>query len=312
MADGSDWSDVMKPVRSFAELRQNAHKLGAVRLAVAGGNDTRVLEAVVTAVSEGWMSVAHISGDPDFIWKHVPGDMKGTIKCIEATSVTDCAVKAVAIVKENNADILVKGHVDSTAFLRAIVDRERGIRSGPVLSNITVAQMPSYDKLISLTDNGIVPLPNLDQKRQIIRNTSLLFRGLVIDDVKVAVIAATEKISPNLPATVDGSILREESLAGAFPGFTIDGPFGYDVAVDKTAAKIKGLDKSLVAGAADLLLFPNIEAANAVAKSWKFHGAAETGSIILGAKVPILLNSRSDAASRRINALALAMATKLN
>ena len=302
----------MKPIRSFTELRQNTNKYDPVRLAVAGGNDARVLEAVVTAISEGWVSVAHISGDPDFILKHIPDEMRGSVKCLEAQNVTDCAVKAVAVVKENNADILMKGHVDSTAFLRAVVDRELGIRNTTVLSNITVAQMQSYDKLIALSDNGIIPLPNLGQKRQIIQNTSGLFRGLGIDDVKVAVIAATEKISPNLPATVDGSILREESAAGAFPGFTIDGPFGYDVAIDQVAAKIKGLDKSHVAGAADLLLFPNIEAANAVAKSWKFHGSAETGSLILGAKVPILLSSRSDAASRRINALALAMVVMSN
>jgi phosphate butyryltransferase len=115
-------------------------------------------------------------------------------------------------------------------------------------------------------------------------------------------------VSETLPATLDAAALAEESRAGRLPGFVIGGPFGYDVAVSREAAKAKGLGGSEAAGEADLLLFAGIEAANAVAKSWKFHGKAETGSIVLGGRVPILLNSRSDGVARRMNALLLAIA----
>ncbi|MCU9850430.1 phosphate acyltransferase [Defluviimonas sp. WL0024] len=295
------------PVRSFDELRGRARDLGPVRLAVAGGNDASVLEAIIQAVGEGLVSAVQVTGDASAIGAALPAALHPVVQCVEASDAADCATKAVAAVREDRADVLMKGHVDSTAYLRAIVSRDTGIRAGGVLSNVTVAAMPSWPKLIAATDNGILPAPDLDQKRQIVLNTAALFRGLGVSPVKVAAVAATEKVSAALPATVDAAALAKESRAGNLPGFVIDGPFGYDVAVSRDAARAKGLDGSPVAGDADLLLFPTIEAANAVAKSWKFHGQAETGSIVLGARVPVMLNSRSDSAARRINALILAM-----
>ena len=163
-------------------------------------------------------------------------------------------------------------------------------------------------RLIAATDNGILPAPDLAQKRQIIQNTAPLFRGLGISPVRVAAVCATEKVSDTMPATRDAAALARDSATGALPGFEIGGPMGYDVAVSPEAATTKKLATMPAAGAADLLLFPAIDAANAVVKSWKYHGQAETGSVVLGAKVPVLLNSRSDSAQRRVNALLLAVA----
>lgn len=298
------------PVRGFGELRERAQSLGPVRLAVAGGNDASVLEALIRAVGEGLVSTVQVTGDAAAINAALPAALRTAVQCVEAGDAADCAAKAVAAVREGQADVLMKGHVDSTAYLRAIVSRDTGIRAGSVLSNVTVAAMPSWPKLIAATDNGILPAPDLDQKRQIVLNTASVFRGLGVSPVKVAAVAATEKVSEALPATMDAAALAAESRAGDLPGFVIDGPFGYDVAVSRDAARAKGLEASTVAGDADLLLFPTIEAANAVAKSWKFHGQAETGSIVLGARVPVMLNSRSDSAARRINALILAMVAR--
>lgn len=298
------------PVRSFRELRDRARDLGPVRLAVAGGNDASVVEALVRAVGEGLVSSAQVTGDGKAISAALPASLRAVVQCVDAGDPADCAAKAVAAVRGGRADVLMKGHVDSTAYLRAIVSRDTGIRAGSVLTNVTVAAMPSWPKLIAVTDNGILPAPDLAQKRQIVLNTAALFRGLGVSPVKVAAVAATEKVSEALPATVDAAALAAESRAGKLPGFEVDGPFGYDVAVSRDAARAKGLEGSPVAGDVDLLLFPTIEAANAVAKSWKFHGQAETGSIVLGARVPVMLNSRSDSAARRINALTLAMVAR--
>jgi phosphate butyryltransferase len=198
----------------------------------------------------------------------------------------------------------MKGHVDSTSYLRAIVDRTDGIRpENAVLSNLTIAQMPSLPGLIGATDNGIIPAPDLAAKRQILLNARALYRGLGIDPIKVAVVAATEKVSAKQPSTADAASLAQEFGQDKHAGMIVDGPFGYDAAVSVDAAIAKKLQSSPVAGKADLLLFPTIEAANAVAKSWKFHGSAETGSVVAGATGPVMLNSRSDGARQRVNSL---------
>ncbi|SFF73673.1 phosphate acyltransferase [Roseobacter denitrificans] len=300
----------MSEIRSFADLRAAVVDQGAHRLSVAGGDDPEVMKAIVAALRDKLIARVIVTGCADSIKASLPSDLLAQVEIIAAADAAECANRAVAVVRAGDADILMKGHVDSTSYLRAIVNRDTGIRAGGVLSNVTVAEMPSYPKFLVATDNGIIPQPTLAQKQQIIRNTAPLFRGLGLDCVKVAALAATEKVTAGNAPTEDAAHLAADSRAGGFPGFIVEGPFGYDVAVSKAAAKAKKLDASRVAGDADLLLFPTIEAANAVAKSWKFHGQAQTGSIVLGAQVPVLLNSRSDKVDRRINALLLALAVR--
>ena len=300
----------MTRIESFAALRRQAGTFGPVRLAVAGGNHPGVIAALAAAVEAGLVSAAQVTGDGAAIRAALPGPLRDAVRVIDAADAAACAATAVGLVRDGQADILMKGHVDSTAYLRAIVDRQTGIRAGAVLSNVTLAEMPSYPKLIAATDNGILPAPDLAQKRQIVLNTGPLFRALGITPARVAALAATEKVSDRLPATTDAAALAAEGRAGGLPGFVIEGPFGYDVAVSREAARAKGLGDSQVAGDADLLLFPTIDGANAVVKAWKYHGRAETGSLVLGASVPVLLNSRSDSAERRLNALCMAMAAR--
>lgn len=297
----------MTPPRSFEAVRSHVATRPPARLAVAGGEDPQVMTAVAMALEAGLICGATVTGRAERILCNLPAAHFATIRVIQAETAQDCAALAVAEIRKSAADILMKGHVDSTAYLQAIVDRATGIRGAGVLCNVTIAEMPGYPKLLAVTDNGILPTPNLAQKRAIILNTLGLFAGLGIDPVRVAVIAATEKISDKIPATRDAQVLVAEAKAGGFPGFLIDGPFGYDVAVSRAAAKTKGFLDSAVAGQADLILCPDINTANALAKSWKLHGAAQTGSIVLGARVPIVLNSRSDDAGRRLNALMLAL-----
>lgn len=300
----------MIQILSFKDMHDAIQGAGTDCLCVAGGNDPIVMQAIVSILRQGLVARIIVTGEAASIRAALPVDLSEQIVVIDAVDANTCAQRAVEAVRSGEAGILMKGHVDSTSYLRAIVDRDRGIRKSHVLSNVTVAEMPSYHKLIALTDNGILPAPTLEQKRQIILNTFDLFQGLGTATVKVAAVAATEKISDRQPATMDAAALARESVAGQFPGFLVDGPFGYDVAVSTAAAQVKKLNKSPVAGDTDLLLFPSIEAANSVAKAWKFHGQAQTGSLVLGAEVPVLLNSRSDNADRRINSLLLALAAR--
>ncbi|OHC53274.1 MAG: hypothetical protein A3D16_01935 [Rhodobacterales bacterium RIFCSPHIGHO2_02_FULL_62_130] len=297
-------------IRSFDALRAAMQGRAPLHLAVAGGDDAGAMAGVVSGFEAGLIASAALTGDVAVMRALLPDAWRNRVRLIAADSGAQAAVLAVAEVRAGLADVLMKGHVDSAAYLRAIVDREIGIRAGAVLSNLTLAQMPSVPRLIGATDNGIIPLPTLDQKRAILLNALPLFRGLGLDQVRVAAIAASEKVSDRQPATGDAAALAEESRSGALAGLIVDGPFGYDVALSARAAEAKGLQASPVAGQADLILFPSIEAGNATVKAWKLHGAAQTGSIVLGATVPVLLNSRSDGAAQRVLGLVMAQAIR--
>lgn len=295
-------------LQGFANLRTAARRFPPMRIAVAGGNAPEIAEALGLLIAEGIVVEATLTGDVGAMARQFKGGRPQGVTLLAAAGPAACAQAAVEVVRSGAADVLMKGQVDSTSYLRAVVDRAAGLRAGGVLSNVTVAEMPSLGRLIAATDNGILPSPDLEQKRQIVLNTAPLFRGLGISPVRVAAVCATDKVSDAMPATRDAATLAAESRADNLPGFEIGGPMGYDVAVSADAARLKGLENMPAAGTADLLLFPNIDAANAVAKSWKFHGAAATGSIVLGARCPVLLNSRSDGATRRFNAVLLAAA----
>lgn len=297
-------------IRSFEALQAAMVTRPAMRLAVAGAEEPSVIAGVVAGFAAGLLAQAVLTGRAEAIAPQIPADLASRIRILPAASAAEAAALAVAEVRAGRADVLMKGTVDSAAYLRAVVDRETGIRAGGVLSNVTLAEMPSVPRLIGATDNGIVPLPTLDQKRAMLLNALPLFRGLGLAEVRVAAIAASEKVSDRQPATVDAAALAQESRDGALPGLIVDGPFGYDVALSEKAAAAKGLAGSPVAGKADLILFPSLESGNATVKAWKLHGQAKTGSLVLGATVPVLLNSRSDGPDRRVLGLVMAQAVR--
>lgn len=291
-------------IRSFAALETALAGRPPLCPAVAGAEDPAVIEALVAAAEAGLVGEAVLTGDAAAIRRLLPATVAGRFRIEAAADGAEAAALAVAAIRAGAADVLVKGQVDSAAYLRAVVARDTGLRASEVLSNLTLAEMPSVPRLIGATDNGIVPLPTLAQKRAIILNAVPLFRGLGVVPLRVAAIAASEKVSPGQPATVDAAAL---AVDGTLPGeVLVDGPFGYDVALSAGAAAKKGLAGSPVAGQADLILFPSIEAGNATVKAWKLHGQARTASIVLGARVPVLLNSRADGSEQRRLGLLLA------
>jgi len=295
-------------IRTFNELERQMSKRPPLRVVVAGADDSRVLDAMSAAANHGQISKAILVGDAAEIRRLMPADLSKIAEVIDAQDAGTCANLAVAKARGGAADVLVKGNISSAAYLRAVVNKETGLRKSGVLSNLTLAEMPSLDRLIAATDNGIIVLPTLAQKRAILQNSRELFAGLGIANPRVAAIAASEKVTDTQPATTDAAALAAESQRGDFGMMRVEGPFGYDVAVSAAAAKAKGMTTSQVAGRADLILFPNIEAGNATVKAWKFHGQARTASIVLGASIPVLLNSRSDGVEQRRLGLVLAQA----
>lgn len=296
-------------IRSFAALEQSLKGRPPLRPAVAGAEDAPTLQALAVAREDGLIDGAVLAGDPDRIAAILPPVLTAHVTILPAATATEATALAVAAIRDGRADALVKGSVDSAAYLRAVVAREKGLRASDVLSNVTLAEMPSVPRLIGATDNGIVVLPTLAQKRAILVNAVPLFIGLGVSPLRVAAIAASEKVHPSQPATTDAAALRDEWSGNCT--VLVDGPFGYDVALSPASAMKKGFSNSPVAGQADLILFPSIEAGNATVKAWKLHGQARTASIVMGARVPVLLNSRADGAEQRRLGLLLAAAARM-
>jgi len=297
-------------IKNFKELKEAVIKLEPMRVVVAAAEDERVIGGIKLAKELGIVKFPILTGELKKITEIIQSleedineyDIRETSNDLEAARL------AVSTINNNEAQILVKGRLETVYYLKAILDKENGIRASEVLSNLTMFKMGSYHKFIAVTDNAIIPFPTLLEKKVIIENTKPLWTSLGIKKPKVAVLAAIELVNPKMEATVDAACLAKMAERWQIKGFSVDGPLSYDIAINLTCARVKHITNSLVAGDPDLLLLPNLEAANILGKSYKFHGKAESGGLILGAKVPVVLNSRSDSSERRLNSILMARA----
>lgn len=298
------------PIRNYAELKKMVGTLPPVTIAVAAAADPEVIGSLRLAHEMGFAGTCIVTGDPQLIKKCIKeagGDIT-RYEIITAKNDAEAGTLAVKAVREQGARILVKGSLKSELYLKAILDKENGIKASSSLSNISVFEMPSYHKFLGVTDNAIIVAPTVEEKKAIIENTRPLWKALGIERPKVALLAAVETISSKQPATQDAAMLVMMAIRGQIKDFIIDGPLGYDALISAEAAAVKGIKNSPVCGDPDLIIAPNLETANSLGKSYKFHGNATWGGLVLGARVPAVLNSRSDDEQNRLNALMLARA----
>lgn len=280
------------------------------RLVAAYANDAHTIEAVNNAVEMGIVK-ATLVGDEATI-KGVCQTLNinpDNFTIIQEADENKAAAKACEIINNGEGNILMKGLLSTDKYMRAILNKERGLMPGPkaVLSHVTVIQTPRYHKLIICGDVAIIPAPDLNQKVAITNFLIQTAKSLQIENPKVALLAATEQMLPGMPACVDAAIISKMSERGQIKGATVDGPLGLDVAIDMESVQIKKL-KSEVAGDADCLLFPNIEAGNLFYKSNTKLAGGELGAMVVGAKVPCVLSSRGDSALTKLYSIALAAA----
>jgi len=297
-------------IKSFKELKKAVVKLKPMRVVVAAAEDERVIDGIKLAKELEIVKSPILTGELKKITEIIKslGEDINEYDIRETADDTEAARIAVRTINNGEAQILVKGRLKTVYYLKAILDKENGIRASEVLSNLTMFEMESYHKFIAVTDNAIIPFPTLEEKTVIIENTKPLWTSLGIDKPKVAVLAAIELINPKMDATVDAACLAKMAERGQIKGFVVDGPLSYDIAISLACAQGKHITNSLVAGDPDLLLLPNLEAANILGKSYKFHGKAKSGGLVLGTKVPVVLNSRSDSSERRLNSMLMARA----
>ncbi|WP_346937076.1 phosphate butyryltransferase [Clostridium sp.] len=292
-------------VKSLEELLQLAKKKEKKTMAVAVAQDSVVLEAVIKAVDMGIIN-AILVGNEDEI-KTISKDSNvdlSRVRIINECDIIKAAAKAVELVTKGEANYVMKGLLGTSDLLKAVLNKEANLRTNNLLSHVMVYDVKSYDKLLLLTDGGMVPYPELKDKIGIIKNAVTVSKALEIDMPKVAPICAVEVINPSMQATLDAAALSAMNKRGQIKGCLIDGPLGLDNAISKEAAHHKGI-VSDVAGEADILLVPNIEAGNFLGKSMTYFAGAESAGVIVGAKCPVVLVSRADSAKSKLYSIAL-------
>lgn len=278
------------------------------RLIAAYANDSHTIGAVSQAIDLGLID-ATLVGDKTTIAK-VCSEMQINIEKFRIVQEADemkAAEKAVELINAGEGNILMKGLVSSDRYLRAILNKEKGLMESPnaVLSHVSVIETPNYHKLLIVADVAIIPLPDLKQKIVILNNLIQTAKALGIEQPKIAILAVTEQMSAGMPACVDAAIISKMADRGQIKGAIIDGPLSLDVAIDKESCEIKKL-KSPVCGDVDAILFPNIESGNVFFKTNTKLAGAELGAVVFGAKVPAVLTSRSDSEKTKLYSIALA------
>ncbi|MGE0992176.1 phosphate butyryltransferase, partial [Bacillus sp. GMa5/2] len=279
-------------------------------VAVAVAEDHEVIEAVAKAIKLQ-LAQFRLYGNQEKIMGMLQEHGLQTsehVEVIAAMSNAEAAELSVKAVRNGEADVLMKGNIPTANILKAVLNKEWGLRKGSVLSHVAAFEVPNYDRLIFVTDAAMNIAPDVTQKAAIIQNTVEVARAIGIDLPKVAPIAAVEVVNPAMQATIDAAMLTQMNRRGQIKDCIVDGPLALDNAVSQIAAEHKGI-VSDVAGKADILLVPTIEAGNVLYKSLVYFADAKVGAMIAGAKAPIVLTSRADSAETKVYSLALAVAT---
>lgn len=292
-------------IKKLEEVLNLAKEKSRKIIAVAAAQDKEVLEAVTEAVELGIVD-AVLVGDEGKIRRiaNENGYSLENIEVIDEIDVKKAAAKTVELVASGKASFLMKGMLNTADLLKAVLNKEIGLKKEELLSHVMVYDAPTYHKLIMLTDGGMVTYPELKDKVLIINNAVKVAKALNIANPKVAPICAVETVNPSMQATIDASLLSQMNRRGQIKGCTIDGPLALDIAISKEAAEHKGII-SEVAGDADILLVPNIESGNFLGKSLTYFAKAENAGIIMGAKCPVVLVSRADSAKSKLYSIAL-------
>jgi len=293
-------------IKTFDEVLNTAKAQGMKTVVVAVAHDEPVLEAIQDAKKNG-IANAILVGDKEKIISIASkiGMNLEEFEIIDEKNDKKASMTAVALVSSGKADMLMKGLVDTATFLRAVLNKEVGLRTGKQMSHIAVFEIPGYDRLIFLTDAAFNMYPELKEKIDIINNSVVVAKACGVELPKVAAVCAVEVVNTSMPATLDAAMLSKMNERGQIKGCIIDGPLGLDNALSETAAKHKKLEGP-VAGKADILLMANIEAGNAMYKCLTYTTQAKNGGLLVGTSAPVILTSRADTPETKLNSIALA------
>lgn len=298
--------------RNFEEVIQEAMKRPPLKMSVAAAHDLDVLTAVKSAVEYGLVEPILI-GDPQKIAELAEelAFSLGKFPVVPAYSEDENANKAAQLASDGSVKVIMKGLVNSTPFLKGVLHRDLSLRKGGVISHLSAFDIPDAGSLVYMTDGGINIAPNFEQKKQIILNAVEFLDQIGMERPRVAILAANERVSEKMPVTVEADHLAHMLRQEYKGGILIEGPLPLDLAISRDSLMHKGFDSELN-GEADLLIVPSIEAGNLLGKAITYFAKGTMAGIVLGAKVPLVLNSRSDSAHAKLASIALAVLSASN
>ena len=292
--------------KNFDDLLSKLQSVKTKKVAVAVAQDEPVLEAIKEAKDQGFAD-AILVGDKviiEQIAKKIDMDLT-KFEIIHEADVKKAALFAVQLVSSGKADMVMKGLVDTATFLRSVLNKEFGLRTGKLMSHVAVFEVDKLDRLLFLTDAAFNTYPDLKAKIDIVNNSVKVAKACGIKLPKVAPICAVEIVNPDMPATVDAALLSKMSERGQIKGCIIDGPLAFDNALSEEAAHHKNVTGE-VAGKADIFLLPNIETANVMYKCLTYLSHSRNGGCLVGTSAPVILTSRADSVETKVNSIALA------
>lgn len=290
-------------IKNFEQLKAMLKAMPVKRkVAVVPAQDEHTLEAISHAYKDGMVEPVLI-GDEQKIREILAqiGTDADKMTIIHVEDPTEAIQKAADMARDGEVDCIMKGKTETGALMKVLVNRERGIRKNDTMSLLAFMESPNYHKVFAITDVGLLTYPSKEQKKAAIQNAAEAFHALGVEQPKVAILAAVEKVNPKMKETVEAAEIKEEGVDGCI----IEGPISYDLAMDPASAPIKGY-VSPVAGDADLLVVPDIVSGNIAAKTITVIGGGRTGGVVLGAKVPVLLVSRAASADDKYMSIVIA------
>ncbi|MHB1296341.1 MAG: bifunctional enoyl-CoA hydratase/phosphate acetyltransferase [Anaerolineae bacterium] len=293
------------PIRSFEQLKYEASWLGPKRLAVAMAANVDLLAAACEAQATGIATCVLVDSRERLlrVAEEHQLDLSG-MEIVDLGDYEQAAQRVVRMGRAGEADVVMKGNLETAHFMRAALDRDLGLRTGRLFTHVAVYEIPSFGRLLLISDGGVVVAPDIYQKIEIVQNAIDVAIKLGIPEPKVAILAAAELVNPKIPSTMDAANLSKMAERGQIRGGIVDGPLALDNAISESSAHIKGI-KSPVAGQADVLIVPDVEAGNLLAKAITYFGHGEMAGVVVGGCAPMVVTSRSDSHITKLVSIAL-------
>ena len=292
-------------IRNFAQLMAVAMTRAPKRVVIVGGGQRQTLRAVQRARAVGLADCILIDERARLndVAKELGIDLAG-VEVVSESNMVRAAYKAVAMIHAEEADLVMNGRALPVELMQAALDGDKGLRIGKTISDVSVFEIPDFDRLLLISDVAIVVSPTLAQKVAIVQNAIDTALELGIVEPKVAILAATEMVNPEMPANMDAANLSKMAERGQIRGGLVDGPLALDNAISLKATRMKGIS-SQVAGHADILISPDVESGNILAKAISYFAQGHMAGVVVGAKCPIVMPSRSDPPEQKLMSLAL-------